>query len=76
VGAVMELPVVRELIEQRLADASRESLPARALLYLKFFSKNKALQKAIATLIQARIPSENVPGDLKRALSRALAETK
>ncbi len=79
VGAGVELSVVSELLEQRLADASPQSLAARALVYLKVFGKNPILQKAVATLVQARIESaglEAVPGDLKRALSRALSKGK
>jgi HEAT repeat protein len=79
VCAAMGLSVASELLEQRLADASPESWPMRALLYLKMFSKNAALQKAVATLVQARIESAGlnpVPGDLKRALSRAISKGK
>jgi predicted HTH domain antitoxin len=69
VCAGMELSVVNELLDERLADASPQSLAARALLYLKVFGKNPALRKAVATLIQARIGSagsDAVPGDLTR----------
>jgi hypothetical protein len=77
VGAGVELSVVSELLEQRLSDTS--SLPAQAVIYLKVFSKNLALQKAVATLVQSRIEGAGlnpVPGDLKRALARALAKDK
>jgi hypothetical protein len=45
---------------------------------LKFFSKNPTLRKAVATLVQDRLASSDmkVPGDLKRALSRALSKDK
>lgn len=79
VAATMELPVITELVEQRLADASPESLPTRAVLYLKVFNKNPHLQKAVAALVQARIASaglDPIPGDLKRALSRAVSKAK
>ena len=49
------------------------------MVYLKFFSKNPDLQKAVATLVQARIASaglDGISGDLKRALSRALSKGK
>jgi hypothetical protein len=79
VAAGVEVSLVTVLLEQRLADASPQTLPARSLLYLKMFSKNAALQKAVAMLVQDRIASaglDSVPGDLKRALSRALSKGK
>lgn len=79
VGAGADLSVVSELVEHRLANASPSSLAANALAYLKVFSKNPELQKAVATLVQARLgssESDSIPGDLKRALSRALSKGK
>jgi hypothetical protein len=78
VGAAVELSVVNELVAQRLAVMPPESLAARGLVYLKFFSKNPGLHKAVATLVQGRIASAgaDVPADLKRALSRAVSKGK
>ena len=79
VGAGVELSVLTELLERRLADVSPQSLPERAMLYLKVFSKNPVLQKACAMLIQARLESVGMggaPADLKRAISRALSKGK
>ena len=79
VGAGIGWSVVSEMLAQRLAVLPPQSFAAYAIVYLKFFSKNPALQKAVATLVQSRIGSsglESVPGDLKRALSRALAKGK
>jgi len=70
---------VNEMLAQRLAVLPPQSLAACALVYLKFFSKNPSLQKAVATLVQARTGSaglDGVSGDLKRALSRALSKGK
>ena len=66
-----------EELSKGLAIADRGGL--KHLAYLKFFSKNPQLQQAVAALVQARIenaPLDSVPGDLKRALSRALARAK
>ena len=79
VGAAVELSVVNELLAQRLAVLPPESFAACAVAYLKFFSKNAMLLKTVATLVQARVDStrlENLPSDLKRALSRALSKSK
>ena len=75
----MEPSVVSEMLSQRLAVLPPQSFAAAAVVYLKFFSKNSDLQKAVATLVQDRIASaalDGVPGDLKRALSRALSKGK
>jgi hypothetical protein len=74
IGAGVEWSVVSEMLEQRLAVFPPQAFAANAQVYLKFFNKNPNVQKAVATMIQARIASagmERVPGDLKRALSRA-----
>jgi hypothetical protein len=73
VGAGVESSVVDELLAQRLAVLPPEPFAANAVVYLKFFSKNSDLQKAVATLIQSRIDTAGleVPSDLKRALTRA-----
>jgi hypothetical protein len=79
VGAGVEWSVVSEMLEQRLAVLPPQSFAACALVYLKFFSKNPAMQKAVATLVQTRIGTaalEGIPSDLKRALSRALSKGK
>lgn len=79
VGAGVELPEVNELLAQRLTALPAEPFVARALVYLKFFSKNPALQTAVAMLVQSRIESAGlnpIPGELKRALSRALSKGK
>ncbi len=79
IGAGVDLSVVSELLEQRLAVLPPESFAASAVVYLKFFNRNKPIQKAVAALVQARIEHtglEAVPGDLKRALSRALSKRK
>jgi hypothetical protein len=73
------MSIVNDLLSQRLAILPPQSFAASALIYLKFFNKNPDLQKAVATLIQARIASaglESIPGDLKRALSRAFSKGK
>ena len=78
-GVGVELSVVSEMLAQRLAVLPPPSFAACAVVYLKFFSKNPDLQKAVATLVQARIDSaglDGVPGDLKRSLSRALSRGK
>jgi hypothetical protein len=78
-GAGVELSVVDELLAQRLAVLPPQTFAANAIIYLKFFSKNPALQRAVAKLVQARIDStglDAVPGDLKRALTRALTKGK
>ena len=64
------------MLAQRLAELPPESFAANAVVYLKFFSKNPTLQKAVAQQVQARIESAGlkVPGDLKRALTRAFAK--
>ncbi len=79
IGAGVEWSVVREMLSQRLAVLPPPSFAACAVVYLKFFSKNPDLQKAVAKLVQARVESaglDGVPGDLKRALSRALSKGK
>jgi hypothetical protein len=79
VGTGVEWSVVSELLEQRLTVLPPPSFAACAVVYLKFFSKNPELQKAVATLVQARMGSaglDNVPSDLKRSLSRALSKGK
>jgi hypothetical protein len=78
VGAGVELSTVNDLLDQRLSLLSLESFAANAVVYLKFFSKNPTLQKATATLVQARIESAGlkITGDLKRSLSRALSKSK
>jgi len=78
VGAGVESSTVDEMLAQRLGSASLESFVANAVVYLKFFNKNPPLRKAVANLVQARVASDGlkVPGDLKRALTRALAEDK
>lgn len=79
VGAAVELSVVNELLAQRLAVLPPETFATCAVVYLKFFSKNAMLLKTVATLVQARIDRsslENIPSDLKRALSRALSKSK
>jgi hypothetical protein len=80
IGAGVELSVVNEMLAQRLAVLPPQSFAACAVVYLKFFSKNPALQKAVATLVQSRIDSsaglDGVPGEVKRALSRALSKGK
>lgn len=79
VCAGMEASLVSELIGQQLADATSETLAGRAPVFLKMFSKNTVLQKVVASLVEARILSaglDPVPGDLKRALSRAFSKTK
>jgi hypothetical protein len=66
------------MLGQRLAIASRQSFAAKAVLYLKFFSKTVGLQKTVASLIQSRIDSGGInpiPGDLKRVLSRAVSNS-
>jgi hypothetical protein len=75
----VEWSVVNELLAQRLTVATPQSFAANAVVYLKFFSKNADLQKAVATLVRSRIDStglDPVPSDLKRALTRALAKGK
>jgi hypothetical protein len=76
VGAGVELSTVNEMLAHRLAVRPPEAFAACAVVYLKFFSKNPALRTAVATLVQARLSSTGlkVPGDLKRALTRALAK--
>ena len=71
VGAGVELSTVNEMLAQRLTVLPPESFAANAIVYLKFFSKNPTLQKAAATLVQARIGSAalNV-----RAISSALSQ--
>jgi len=67
------------MLAQRLAVLPPPSFAACAVVYLKFFHKNPDLQSAVAMLVQARIESaglDGVSGDLKRALSRALAKGK
>lgn len=78
VGAGVELSAVNELLAQRLAILPPETFAACAVVYLKFFSKNPALQNEVATQVRARIDSTGlaVPSDLKRALSRALSSAK
>jgi hypothetical protein len=79
VGAGVEWPVVSEMLAQRLAVLPPQSFAACGLVYLKFFSKNPDLQRAVAMLVQARIGTaglDGVPGDLKRALARALSKGK
>jgi HEAT repeat protein len=79
IGADVEWSVVNELLAQRLTVATPQSFAANAVVYLKFFSKNPDLQKAVATLVQSRIDGTDldpVPSDLKRALTRALAKGK
>lgn len=80
VGAGVEWSAVSGLLEQRLAALPPPSFAACAVVYLKFFSKNASVQKAVATLIQSRISisaaPDTVPADLKRALSRALSKGK
>jgi len=79
VGAGVEWSVVSEMLAQRLAVLPPESFAASGVVYLKFFSKNPELQKAVAALIQSRIESagmETIPSDLKRALTRALSKGK
>jgi hypothetical protein len=74
IGAGVEWSVVNELLSQRFAILPPQSFAACAVLYLKFFNKNPEVQKAIAAVIQSRIDTgvlDTVPGDLKRALSRA-----
>jgi hypothetical protein len=53
----VEWSVVSEMLAQRLAVLPPQSFAACAVVYLKFFSKNSALQKPVATLVQARIGS-------------------
>ncbi|PWU17127.1 MAG: hypothetical protein C5B50_11880 [Verrucomicrobia bacterium] len=75
VGAGVEWSVVNEMLAQRLAILPPQSFAACAVVYLKFFSKNPDLQKAVAALVQSRIDNaglDAVPSDLKRALTRAL----
>ena len=79
IGAAVEWSVVNDLLAQRLAVLSPQSFATNAVIYLKFFSKNPDLKKSVATLIQSRVDTvglDNVPGDLKRALSRALSKGK
>jgi hypothetical protein len=79
VGAGVEFSAVNELLQQRLAKLPPQAFAANAVVYLKFFSKNPALQKSVATLVQARIENgglDALTGDLKRALSRALSKGK
>ena len=78
VGAGVDSSALNELLAQRLDDLPPESFAANAVVYLKFFSKNPSLQKAVASLVQARIDSAGlkVPGDLKRALTRVSAKDK
>ncbi len=78
VGAGVELATVDEILAQRLTAPPPESFAANAVVYLKFFGKNPALQGAVVTMVQARIDSEGlkIPGDLKRALSRATSKDK
>ncbi len=78
-GAGVEWSVVSEMLAQRLAVLPPPSFAACVVVYLKFFSKNPDLQKAVAALVQARIESaglDGVPSDLKRALPRALSRSK
>jgi hypothetical protein len=79
IGAGVEWSVVNELLGQRLAVATPQSFAANAVVYLKFFSKNSDLQKAVAALVQSRIDAaglDSVPSDLKRALTRAVSKSK
>ena len=79
VGTSVALSAVNELLAQRLAILPPQSFAAYAVVYLKFFSQNPELQKAVATLVQNRINSaglDSVPPDLKRAISRALSKAK
>lgn len=80
IGAGVEWSAVNELLAQRLATLPPETFASCAAIYLKFFNKNPEVQKAVATVVQSRINSsaapETVPGDLKRALSRALSRSK
>jgi hypothetical protein len=67
------------MLAQRLAVLPPPSFASCALVYLKFFSKNPELRKALAALVQARMESaglEGIPGELKRSLSRALSKGK
>ena len=77
-GAGVQLPVVNELLAQRLTVTPPQSLAARALIYLKFFSKNPDLHKAVAILVQTHVASAGLElaGDVKRALGRALSKSK
>jgi hypothetical protein len=78
-GTSVESSLVKDLLAQRLAVLPPESFAANAVIYLKFFNKNPDVQKVVAALVQARIDSaalERVPGDLKRALTRALSKGK
>jgi hypothetical protein len=79
-GARVDWSVVSEMLAQRLAVLPPPTFAACALVYLKFFSKNPSVQKAVAALVQSRIDSsavmEGVPADLKRSLSRALSKGK
>jgi HEAT repeat protein len=78
VGAAVELAAVNEMLAHRLTFLKPESFAANAVVYLKFFNKNPTAQKAVATLVQARLDSShvNLPGDLNRSLSRALSKSK
>jgi hypothetical protein len=78
IGAGVEWPVVDKMLAQRLAVLPPETFASCAQIHLKFFNKNPDVQKAVAELIQARIAGAGfeVPGDLKRALTRAQSKTK
>lgn len=78
VGARAELSDVRDLVEARLTGTSPEDFARRSLICLKIFAKNGSLQKAVAAIVQREIERTGAtpPSDLKRALTRALAEKK
>ncbi len=78
IGAGVELGPVQEMLAQRLDAAAPEKFAGEAVVYLKFFVKNEAVQRSVAKIIQDRLGREGVAaqGDLKRALTRALSKGK
>jgi hypothetical protein len=80
IGVGVEWSVVDELLSQRLAVLPPQAFATCALVYLKFFSKNPEVQKAVATLVQSRISGsavlDSVCVDVKRALARTLSKSK
>jgi HEAT repeat protein len=78
IGAGVELLPVQEMLTQRLGGSPPEKFASDAVACLKFFSKNEAVQKAVVAIVQGRLDREGISaaGDLKRALSRAIAKGK